>query len=336
MRTTSPLLAAAWCSIRISRSRSLAVPCGQALRCTTRLRHASRVAALRIPPPLRERPFRARDALADGLVSRRRLLGPEFQRVLHGVYVVAGTSIDHGVRCQAARLVLPPESVLTGHSAAWWYGVPFARDDAVVMVARPPGTRVDGPRGIKVHRTPVQVEDLAIVDGMRVTSPVRAAWDVSTLAQPAPALAIVDGLLHRGVLTANALDLRLACGAGTWGVTRAREIFNLADGRSESPSETQVRLTMHRGGILPPVLQFEVRVGGKFVARVDFAWPERRVILEYDGAHHAEVLQMGRDRRRLNELVNAGWVVLHATAADLRDPTVLLRSLRSALARPAA
>ena len=172
MRITSPLSAAAWCSIRISRSRSLAVQCGQALRCTTRLRHASRVAALRIPPPLRERPFRARDALADGLVSRRRLLGPEFQRVLHGVYVVAGTSIDHGVRCQAARLVLPPESVLTGHSAAWWYGVPFARDDAVVMVARPPGTRVDGPRHQGApHAGPSR-------------GPCDCGWDASDIAGP--------------------------------------------------------------------------------------------------------------------------------------------------------
>ncbi|MBA3279351.1 MAG: DUF559 domain-containing protein [Geodermatophilaceae bacterium] len=294
------------------------------------------MATPRIPAVLRERPFRGRDALAEGLVSRRRLLGPEFRRVLHGVYVVAGVTIDHGLRCQAAALVLPPESVLTGHSAAWWYGVSFARDDAVVMVARPPGTRVDGPRGIKVHRTPVQVADIAVVDGMRVTSPVRAAWDVCTLTEAAPALAIVDGLLHRSALSDNELGVRLASGVGAWGVTRAREVFNLANGRSESPSETHVRLTMHRAGIPPPVLQFEVWVEGTFVARVDFAWPEQRVILEYDGAHHADLLQMRRDRRRLNDLVNAGWVVLHATASDLRDPTGLLRSLRTALARPAA
>jgi len=232
--------------------------------------------------------------------------------------------------------VLPPESVLTGHSAAWWYGVELARQDAMVMVARPPGARIDGPRGVKVHRTPVRTTDVAVVDGMRVTSPVRAAWDVSTLADSLWALVIVDGLLRRQVLTNADLEARLSVSAGAWGVSRAREVFQLSDGRSESPSESQVRFIMHQAGLPPPVLQFEVKVEGQFVARVDFAWPERRVILEYDGAHHADALQMRRDRRRLNELVNAGWVVLHATASDLRDPSALLHTLRTALARPAA
>lgn len=290
----------------------------------------------RIPPSLRAQPFRGRDAVSAGLVSRRRLLGPEFRRVLHGVYVVAGVRIDHGVRCQAAALVLPPESVFTGHSAAWWYGVELARNDALVMVARPPAARIDGPRGVQVHRTPVQSKDVAVVEGMRVTSPVRAAWDVCTLADSGQALVIVDGLLRRRVLTMADLEARLAVGAGAWGVSRAREVFQLADGRSESPSETQVRFIIHQAGLPSPVLQFEVRVDGQFVARVDFAWPNRRVILEYDGAHHADALQMRRDRRRLNDLVNAGWVVLHATASDLRDPSTLLHTLRGALARPAA
>jgi len=204
------------------------------------------------------------------------------------------------------------------------------------MVARPPGARIDGPRGVKVHRTPVRPHDVAVVDGMRVTAPGRAAWDVSTLAEPLPALIIVDGLLRRGVLTSDELEGRLSSGAGMWGVSRARPVFNLADGRSESPAESHVRLLLHRAELPPPVLQFEVRVDGRFVARVDFAWPDRKVILEYDGAHHADAVQMRRDRKRLNELVNAGWVVLHATASDLQDPSVLLRAIRRALARPAA
>lgn len=290
----------------------------------------------RIPPSLRSHPFRGSDAVSAGLVSRRRLLGAEFRRVLHGVYVPAGITIDHGVRCQAAALVLPPQSLLTGHSAAWWYGVELARNDAIVMVARPPAARIDGPRGIKVHRTPVQPGDVAVVQGMRVTSPVRAAWDVATLAESPTALVIVDGLLRRGVLTSNELDARLSMSAGAWGVSRAREVFRLADGRAESPSETQTRFIIHRAGLPAPVLQYEVRVDGQFVARVDFAWPGQRVILEYDGAHHADPLQMRRDRRRLNDLVSAGWVVLHATASDLRDPRALLNTLRTALSRPAA
>lgn len=290
----------------------------------------------RIPATLRDRPFRGRDAISEGLASRSRLRGPEFRRVLHGVYVPAATVVDHGIRCQAAALVLPDGAVLTGHSAAWWYSVEYARADAPVMVAMPPGTRVDGPRGVKVHRTPVEESDVGIVDGMRVTAPSRACWDVATLSDLPSALVIVDGMLNRRVIAAVELHARLSAGAGIWGVRRAREVFELADGRSESPPETQVRLLMHRAELPEPIPQFEVRLAGRFVARVDFAWPDRRVILEYDGAHHADQLQMRRDRSRLNDLVTEGWVVLHATASDLHDPTRMLHVLRAALSRTAA
>ncbi|MGI8627127.1 MAG: endonuclease domain-containing protein [Geodermatophilaceae bacterium] len=256
--------------------------------------------------------------------------------MLHGVYVPAGTVIDHGIRCLAAALILSEGAVLTGHSAAWWYSVEYARADALVMAAMPPGARVDGPRGVKVHRTPVEESDVCLVDAMRVTSPGRACWDVATLSDVPSAVATVDGMLHRGVVTPVELRSRLAAGAGIWGVRRVREVFDLADGRSESPPESEVRLLMHRAGIPEPIPQFEVRLAGRFIARVDFAWPERRVILEYDGGHHADQLQMRRDRSRLNDLVTAGWVVLHATAADLHDPSRMLHSLRAALTRPAA
>lgn len=299
-------------------------------------RNDGRMSWSKIPPALRDRPFRGRDAVSEGLVSRSRLRGPEFHRVLQGVYVPAGTVIDHGIRCQAAALVLPDCAALTGHSAAWWYSVAYARSDAPVMAAMPPGARVDGPRGVKVHRTPVQESDVSVVDGMRVTAPGRACWDVAILSDVASALVIVDGLLNRGLLAAADLDGRLSAGTGTWGVRRAREVFELADGRSESPPESQIRLLMHRAEIPEAVPQFEVRMDGRFVARVDFAWPASRVILEYDGAHHADHLQMRRDRSRLNGLVTAGWVVLHATAPDLRDPARLLRALRVALTPAAA
>lgn len=289
-----------------------------------------------IPEVLRSSPFRGRDAIRDGLVGANRLRGPEFRRVLHGVYVVAGTRIDHGVRCMAAALLLPEESALTGHSAAWWYGVRFARDDAPVLVARPPGTRIDGPRGVKVHRTPAAASDIVVRGGLRVTMAVRAAWDMASLMPLETSLPVVDGLLHMGVLTAAELAERVAANRGTWGVRRVRAVVEVADGRSESPPESQMRLAILRAGLPPPVPQLQIRLVDGYVVRVDLGWPEFKVALEYDGAYHADRVQMQRDRRRLNSLVQQGWTVVHATAGDLRDPTTVLRTLRAILTRPAA
>jgi very-short-patch-repair endonuclease len=66
------------------------------------------------------------------------------------------------------------------------------------------------------------------------------------------------------------------------------------------------------------------------VARLDFAWPERRVALEYEGAWHTT--RIGADRRRIEALQAAGWRVLFVTAADLRSPVELLVRIAAALA----
>jgi very-short-patch-repair endonuclease len=81
------------------------------------------------------------------------------------------------------------------------------------------------------------------------------------------------------------------------------------------------------------VAQYEVRCGGRFVARVDVAWPGRRLALEYDGAWHGEARQFARDRQRLNRLTAAGWRVVSVTKDDLRRPELLLADLARALAR---
>jgi very-short-patch-repair endonuclease len=69
------------------------------------------------------------------------------------------------------------------------------------------------------------------------------------------------------------------------------------------------------------------------VARVDFAWPEHRVAMEYDGAWHAEPGRFAKDRRRLDRPQAAGRTVVFVTAADLHRPAQILATLREALHR---
>ena len=85
---------------------------------------------------------------------------------------------------------------------------------------------------------------------------------------------------------------------------------------------------------LVAVPQYTVRDrGGAFLARVDLAFPEHRLAVEYDGAWHGERGQLTRDRRRLNRLTAAGWRVLFVTAADLRAPDTIVARVVEALAR---
>jgi very-short-patch-repair endonuclease len=77
-----------------------------------------------------------------------------------------------------------------------------------------------------------------------------------------------------------------------------------------------------RHGLPEPVAQFPVVAGGeRFV--IDLAYPDARVLLEYDGfLPHISPRQFARDRRRQNLLMLAGWLVLRFSNTDLRDRPV--------------
>lgn len=113
------------------------------------------------------------------------------------------------------------------------------------------------------------------------------------------------------------------------GSARARRAAQLADGLAESPPETRLRLLLHRSGLPAPIAQFRVFDDEGFIARVDFAYPDLRIAIEYDGLWHGERKAFLDDRRRLNRLVAAGWIVLHVTAADMRHPDRLAAQVRA-------
>ena len=69
---------------------------------------------------------------------------------------------------------------------------------------------------------------------------------------------------------------------------------------------------------------------------MDLAWPEARLIVEYEGAYHFEGMQISRDDERYRRLVAAGWRVIRLSAADLRDMEAVVARIRNgALGVPA-
>ncbi len=93
-----------------------------------------------------------------------------------------------------------------------------------------------------------------------------------------------------------------------------------------------MRLLVHSSRLPPPIAQFDVRgAAGQFIARVDFAWPDAKVAVEYEGMWHGQPQQVAPDRRRLNELTAAGWTVVLVTAADLRDRVQVIARIAAAL-----
>lgn len=106
----------------------------------------------------------------------------------------------------------------------------------------------------------------------------------------------------------------------------------------ESALETRF-LGLLRAAQLPaPVTQYEIRDGGRFVGRVDFAYPDLRIAIEADGfRHHSNRDAWQRDLQRRNRLTAAGWSILHVTWRDLEQRShQLVHELRQILSFPGA
>ncbi|MGY1839043.1 MULTISPECIES: endonuclease domain-containing protein [unclassified Modestobacter] len=64
------------------------------------------------------------------------------------------------------------------------------------------------------------------------------------------------------------------------------------------------------------------------------AWPERKVLVEFDGDVHRERRVFVADLRRQNRLVLEGWVVLRFSSADvLGRPQEVVAAVARALGR---
>jgi len=277
--------------------------------------------------------FLGSHAIAAGAVTAKQLKSGLYRRVLHNVYADPALSADHELYARAAALVMPQDGVLAGRSAACWYGAPYTSAQDPVLVIVPPDSPWRGPRGVRVHRTAVTPADIVSLpdDGVRITTALRTAWDVAAQETVANAVAILDGMVRAGHLDLEECRRVTAENRGRWRASRVKKVLPLVDGRSQSPPESWVRVACVRAGLPGPIPQFVVVAAGEFLGQVDLAWPEQRLIVEYEGAYHFDDLQVRRDDHRYARMVAAGWRVIRLSAADLRDLEAVVERIARAL-----
>ena len=270
--------------------------------------------------------------MRDGHLTPAQLRSHAWVRLFPDVYACVSLPVTHQLRTRAAARLVLPGAVVCGRSAAAQWGVTAVQPDDDVELLVPPTCRAGAARGLLVRRSPINPSDVRVVRGLRVTSPIRTALDLARTRPLTEAVALVDQLAAAGVV-----DLAAARASAAGMVGRdcrvVRDVLARADGLAGSPQETRLRLLVAGSTLPQPVAQFTVRHAGRFVARVDFAWPEHRLALEYDGLWHGEPGQFAADRQRLNRLLAAGWRVLFVTAADLHHPGALLTRIAVELAR---
>lgn len=281
---------------------------------------------------LTREPFLGWWAVDEGLLTADQLRSNAWRRLFRGVYVHRDVPVTHELRTSAACVLLP-FAVASGRSAAVLWDVDLASPEDDVEVSVPPGAHPTRVPGLRVRRVEIPRGHRTRRRGIPVTSADATAVRLAGLLTGDAAVIAVDRLVDGGHADLARVRARAAAVRGR-GAARARAACALADGLAGSPQETRVRLFLHRSDLPAPTAQYRVLDDrGRFVARVDFAWPERRLALEYDGRWHGAPGQFAKDRERLNRLTAAGWRVLFVTAEDLRDPARLLRRIAAAIAR---
>ena len=296
--------------------------------------------------------FLRREALAAGIDDRglgRAVRAKLIHRVRHGTYVLADhwAQVDdigrHLVRAKGVLRTARADLALSHITALALLGAPLWD----IPLGEVHVTRLDGragrrEAGIAQHSGALLPGDISEHGGVPHTSATRSALDLTMVTDVEHSLPVIDYLLHVG-----AVQHRDLCGGArgrtVWPYTLSTEIaVRLADCRSESVGESRSRYMFWRGGLPAPLSQYAV-VGehGGTVARLDFAWPEFGVFLEFDGKEkYTKHLREGesvvdavlREKKR-EELICrlTGWRCIRLTWADLHRPHETVNHIRAVL-----
>jgi Transcriptional regulator, AbiEi antitoxin/Protein of unknown function (DUF559) len=289
------------------------------------------------------RPFTTADARELGRSEKQ--LGAAvrhgvLRRMLRGVYLRADQPDTVEVRAACAALVIAAGSVVRDRSAAWIHGVDvFTHPEHEVL---PPIEtcvgRFKAPSdrgGVDGGTRDLAPEDVMVIHGVAVTTPLRTALDLGCNLRRRDALAALDQFMRDFDFTRD----QYAAGAVRFfrrrGVVQLRQLIPLAGPRAESPRESWTRLAIIDAGLPVPEAQFWVEIDGAPTYRVDLAYPRHRIAIEYDGEefHDRTPEQRQHDEERRAWLEANGWTVIVVRRGDFTGAGLdrWLQALRAAL-----
>ncbi len=257
------------------------------------------------------RPFLRQDGLRAGL-TKHQLDGPTFQSVFGSVRLSSDVPMSEEMHARCAQLVVPRGAASHGTAARIWGGV-VPEDTSAHVTVPTSGDRRSRP-GLACH-----VNAAALVrwrDGLRLTTPAQTFLDLADTLGLVDLAVLGDSLVHRGRLSLEELDEVVR--ADRRGVPRlALDAAALVRAGAESPMETRTRLLLVLAGLPEPVLQHVVG-DDRHRFRLDLAYPELTIAVEYDGRQHADdTRQWAHDLARREWLDGQGWRLVVVRSEDI-------------------
>ncbi len=251
-------------------------------------------------------------------------------RVRPRVLRFAGSTRSWEQSVMAVVLAAGDDAVASHHTAAAIHDLAgFRRGTTTPLHVTVPRGRHPRLKGVVVH-TPRIPAVTGRQGALPVTSPAQTLHDLDGVLPASRLARCLDDALMRGTV---ALEQLVAVAQARSG--RRGHLPGLLDQRvgswdhAGSAGEVQILEWLLDAGLPPPVQQHPV---SRY--RIDLAYPDERVLIEYDGfATHATRTRFDGDRRRSNELqVRDGAIVLRYTSTSTRDVVVREVTAASALA----
>ncbi len=281
--------------------------------------------------------FATRAGLLAAGASRRGVAGAvedgRLRRVRRGVYTVYTAGLADGI-AHVGGAAIALRAVVSHDSAATLWGLELAHLPSQCVTVPRNRSRGSFP-GVTVRRA--DLAETAVRDGLRVTSALQTVLDCAATLTLAQAVVVADSALRAGLVTSDELRSAAARARGP-GAPAVRRVVALADDRCGSVLESLLRVLLTEAGLAPTCSQWTVRdAEGRFVARVDFAYPGARLLVEADGFEfHSERADYRQDRRRANAYALADWSLLRFSWEDVTlDPDYVVATVQAELAKVA-
>ena len=236
-------------------------------------------------------------------------------------------------RIVEAAAVVPPGSGVTGWAGLRWLGGVWFDGQGGNGSLELPVTLAIGDSTIKqqagfeISEEHLRPFDLAVADGMPITTAVRSVTylmrHASTLHEAVVAL---DMAAYNDLVSIAEVASYLPTMPAWTGIAQCRKATALANENAWSPREARVRLAWEHHARLPRLLTnhpvFD-RVG-RHIGTPDLLDEEAGVVIEYDGALHLAGAKRRRDRDREEAFRRVGLEYLVVMAGD-ELPSIVAR-----------
>jgi predicted transcriptional regulator of viral defense system len=255
----------------------------------------------------------------------------------HVLAVMAATATV-GNDGTASIAVASYQSAARLHHLSLLTAPPAGQGKDVVTLTLPPDKRWNRaqPADVVFHASDLPRKHLTKVHNLPVTTVARTIVDLARTLPFMDGVVTADSALNQEKTTKRELRQVLDESKGWPGVKLARRVIDFADDRAESPLESAARVVFAEAtpGLEAPDLQATIH-GPEWSARVDFLWPERKVIAEADGlVKYNDRKDLLDERERDHQLREAGYTVVHFTWKELfQNRDDVTNRIRGALAR---